>query len=110
MGKVSHLPPTLTLQWHPFPKERFSPYIGAGINYAIFYNEKDGSAATVSNINYKNTWGYAFQAGLDVAISGGWSVNLDVKKLMIDTEVTTSALKSTGVNINPWLIGVGYRF
>lgn len=112
MGKVSLLPPTLTLQYHPLPKERFSPYVGAGVNYTIFYNEKDGSAASVRNISYKNSFGVALQAGVDIAISGPWSMNLDVKKIWLDTEVTTAQLKATDTNINPLIVGlgVGYRF
>ena len=42
LGSVWLLPPTLTLQYHFAPTSRFSPYIGAGLNYTIFYNEKNG--------------------------------------------------------------------
>lgn len=112
MGKVSLLPPTLTLQYHPLPRERFSPYVGAGITYTIFYNESDGPTAAVRNISYKNSFGAAFQAGIDIALAGSWSMNFDVKKIYLDTEVTTASLKAGDTNINPLIIGlgVGYRF
>ena len=50
-------------------------YVGAGLNYTIFYNEKSGD---VSSISYDNGFGYALQAGVDYAISGPWSLNIDV--------------------------------
>ena len=48
MGSVWLLPPTLTLQYHFLPTARFSPYIGAGLNYTIFYNEKKGALRSIS--------------------------------------------------------------
>ena len=32
LGSIWVLPPTLTLQYHPLPQSRFSPYVGAGLN------------------------------------------------------------------------------
>jgi outer membrane protein len=110
LGSVWLLPPTLTVQYHFMPKSRFSPYVGAGLNYTIFYNEKSGD---VSSISYDNGFGYALQAGIDYAISGPWTLNLDVKKLWLNTDVKVNggALKAD-VDIDPWIvgIGVGYRF
>ena len=114
VGKVNLLPPTLTLQYHPMPSSRFSPYFGAGINYTIFYNE-DAAGGTITSTRYDDSVGYAFQAGMDVAISGNWSLNLDVKKVFLDTKVegngTIGPWKSE-VDLNPVLIGFGfgYRF
>ena len=42
LGTVRLLPPTLTLQDHFFPDETFSPYVGAGVNYTILYDESGG--------------------------------------------------------------------
>ncbi|CAG9296777.1 OmpW/AlkL family protein [Celerinatantimonas diazotrophica] len=113
LGSVRLLPPTLTLQYHFMPKQRFSPYVGAGINYTHFYAEDTGSAN--SSIDYKDKFGYALQAGFDYAIAGNWSFNVDVKKIFLRTDVHTT-VGSTHVtasgHINPWLlgVGVGYRF
>ncbi|EWY41397.1 membrane protein [Skermanella stibiiresistens SB22] len=112
LGSVWLLPPTLTLQYHFLPKERFSPYVGAGVNYTLFYNEKKGALRSIS---YEDGFGIALQAGIDYAISGPWSLNVDVKKLWLNTDVKANlggtALKAD-VDINPWIFGVGlgYRF
>ena len=112
LGKVSLLPPTLTFQYHPLPKQRISPYIGAGINYTIFYDEESGD---VSDISYNNTFGLAFQAGVDVAVYDNFWVNVDVKRLLLDTDATIDAggtRVDADVNLDPWLIGfgIGYSF
>ena len=112
VGRVTHLPPTLTLQYHPLPQSRFSPYVGAGINYTWFFDEKAGPAGAVQNFDVQGTFGWAVQAGLDIAVSGGWSVNLDLKRLWLRPDVTTTALKVDNLRIDPWIIGagVGFRF
>jgi outer membrane protein len=110
LGSIRLLPPTLTLQYHFAPTARFSPYIGAGLNYTFFYNEKSGD---VDSVKYDDNIGYALQAGIDYAIVGAWSLNIDVKKLWLSTDVKVNggALKAD-VDINPWIfgVGVGYRF
>jgi outer membrane protein len=112
MGSVRLLPPTLTLQYHFAPTSRFSPYVGAGLNYTFFYNEKKGE---LNSISYDDNIGYALQAGIDYAVVGAWSLNIDVKKLWLSTDVKANlggtALKAD-VDINPWIfgVGVGYRF
>lgn len=121
VGKVSLLPPTLTVQYHFMPKERISPYVGAGINYTLFYNEDAANSPNagglrVTDVEYKNRFGWALQAGVDVALTGNWSLNVDVKKIFLKTDVTATvngALPVTSkVTLDPWLVGVGigYRF
>ncbi|TCP10726.1 outer membrane protein [Crenobacter luteus] len=115
LGKVNHLPPTLTLQYHFAPEATIRPYVGAGINYTRFYND-DLDKVTPLSVD-KNSWGYALQLGADVAVNKDWFVNVDVKKLMIKTDVTSvNAVPALGVTagqnlgtlkINPWVFGVG---
>lgn len=112
LGSVYLLPPTLTLQYHFLTDEVFRPYVGAGVNYTIFYNEKQGSV--VKDIKYDNAFGYAFQVGFDLMIDDTFFVNADVKKLFLNTDVTVDASNlapglsiPADVDINPWLIGLG---
>ncbi|HQN52646.1 MAG TPA: OmpW family outer membrane protein, partial [Phenylobacterium sp.] len=58
-------------------------------------------------------FGYALQAGVDIATAGKWSVNVDAKKIFFETDASINggALKSK-VKLDPWVIsaGVGYKF
>jgi outer membrane protein len=112
LGHVYLLPPTLTAQYHFLPDGTFRPYVGAGINYTIFFNEDAGDANAV---NYDNGFGYALQVGFDVAINKHWALNFDLKKIWLSTDVSVRALGTTvhtDVDIDPWLLGAGvaYRF
>ncbi|MER9725915.1 MULTISPECIES: OmpW family protein [unclassified Mesorhizobium] len=112
IGKVWLLPPTLTLQYHFTDLGPFKPYVGAGVNYTIFYNQDVGSADA---LHVKNTFGTALQVGFDYMVDQHWGVNFDVKKVFLkpDFDVTVDGAKLTGkAELDPWLIGAGvtYRF
>jgi outer membrane protein len=92
------------------PESRWSPYVGAGVNYTFFYDAKPGQ---FNSVKYDDGFGYAFQAGFDYAISGPWSLNLDVKKIFLDTDVSINGgATTTKAHLDPWVfgLGVGYRF
>lgn len=106
LGKLNHLPPTLTLQYHFNPASTFKPYVGAGVNYTRFYNV-DLPGLTVDS----NSFGGALQAGVDIAVSKNGYINLDVKKIWIDTTVKTAAGATvTDLDIDPLVLGIGYGF
>ncbi len=111
LGKVSVLPPTLTLQYHFTPEAAFRPYVGAGINYTRFYNNDLRAEALNTDLSVdKNSWGGALQVGADYAINKDYFVNVDVKKIWIKTDVTADALGGAHVGtlkINPWVFGLG---
>lgn len=104
------LPPVVSAQYHFAPNARVSPYVGAGLNYMLFYSGKDKNGFTV---DLDDGFGYALQAGADIAVKGPYVVNLDVKKVWFETDakINGGALKSK-VNLDPWVVsaGLGYRF
>ncbi|WP_312161683.1 OmpW family outer membrane protein [Phenylobacterium sp.] len=104
------LPPVVSLQYHFAPQAKVSPYVGAGLNYMIFYGGEDENGFKV---DVDDGFGYALQAGVDVAVSGPWSANLDIKKVFFETDASINggALK-TKVKLDPWVVsaGLGYRF
>lgn len=100
------LPPVVSLQYHPLPGARFSPYVGAGLNYMLFYSGKDKNGFTV---DLDNGFGYALQAGADIPINAAYSLNLDVKKIWFDTDakINGGALTSK-VKLDPLVVSVGF--
>ncbi|MBO3762040.1 OmpW family protein [Ciceribacter sp. L1K22] len=112
IGKTWVLPPTLTLQYHFTDFGAFKPYVGAGINYTMFYNQ---SGSAVDDIDVKDTFGAALQVGFDYMLDEHWGVNFDVKKIFLeaDYEATSGGAPLSGkAKLDPWLIGGGvtYRF
>lgn len=110
LGDVWLLPPTLTLQYH-FDADTVRPYLGAGLNYTIFYGVDEGPVA--DSVDYDSSFGFAFQGGLDFDLDDKWFLNLDAKYILINTEATVDATTALGatvgadVDINPLVIGLG---
>jgi outer membrane protein len=59
-----------------------------------------------------HSWGAALQVGVDVPVTKQVSVNLDVKKVYIQTDVYANGAKAGTLKLDPLLVavGVGYRF
>jgi outer membrane protein len=109
IGSFKHLPPTLLLQYHFVLDAPLKPYIGAGINYTTFSKVNLlGGGASLEH----DSVGLALQAGVDYAIDKKWSLNVDLKKLQIRSDVTIGGAKASRVKADPLMlgIGVGYHF
>jgi len=112
LGHVWLLPPTLNLQYH-FTGGTVKPYLGAGINYTIFYGIDEGE---VVDIDYDSSVGFSLQGGLDYDLNDKWFLNFDIKKLFLKTDVSVDVgeeeILPVDVDINPLIIGlgVGMRF
>jgi len=98
-------------QYH-FTGGNLVPYLGAGVNLTLFYGIDEGPVA--DELDYDTSVGVAFQGGFDYMLDDKWFLNLDVKKAFINTDVTVNATTALGatvgadVDINPWVIGLGF--
>ncbi|SAH86938.1 outer membrane protein [Bordetella ansorpii] len=106
LGKVSLLPPTLTLQYHFNPAGQFRPYVGAGINYTRFYDNSLSAGGQRVRID-RDSFGPALQLGMDIGLDDDWFMNVDVKKLWIRTDASLAGASLGTLKIDPWLVGVG---
>jgi outer membrane protein len=110
LGDKWLLPPTLTLQYNFAPDADIRPYVGAGVNYTIFFG---GDAGQLDSVKYDDGFGFALQAGVDFMLDDNWGINLDVKRLWLNTDVNlNSGLATADVDLDPWILGAGlsYRF
>ena len=108
------LPPTLTLQYHLAPDSNIRPYVGAGINYSIFYSTKAGDALEAvvgpTKVKLNDSVGYALQAGVDVDITPKFFFNFDVKYIDMDPKARLNsggAINTTRFHIDPVVVGIG---
>lgn len=106
VGSTWVLPPTLTAQYHFMPKEKFSPYLGAGINYTLFYGSD--AAAGLNNLVLGSNVGFALQAGFDYFLNDRMFLNADVKQIFLSTnaKVNGGAVRAK-TDLNPMVVGVG---
>jgi outer membrane protein len=111
VGTFKALPPTLTVQYHFTDLNGYTPYVGAGLNFTKITNVSlAGGTFSLDNHSY----GFALQAGVDVPLTKQVSLNFDVKKVQIQSDVYVAATgaKAGTLKLDPTLVGVGigYRF
>ncbi|MBS0279919.1 MAG: OmpW family protein [Proteobacteria bacterium] len=105
VGSVWLLPPTVTAQYHFDPNGAIRPYVGAGINYTVFFDAR----SALPNISFANNVGWALQAGADIPMGDGpYFLNVDVKKLFLSTTIKAAggAVRASAT-LDPWLVGAG---
>ncbi|WP_170325686.1 OmpW/AlkL family protein [Ruegeria arenilitoris] len=103
-GSVKHLPPTLSLNYHFPTNSAWKPYVGAGINYTIFFDEK----SALGDLELDNSVGIALQAGLDYMVTERGAVRLNVRWFDIESDVKLNGTDIGTADIDPWLVGVSY--
>ena len=137
-GETTHLPPTLSLVWYPLGSEGgVSPYLGAGLNYTVFFEEdvsdtlEAATPAVVSalggpeltgpvplGLELDDSWGLAAQLGVDIALNDNWHVNASVRWIDINTDATISSaladntITIDNIEIDPFVyqLNIGYKF
>lgn len=119
LGSLKHLPPTLSLVYYPLADSKvFKPYVGAGINYTWFFDDKLSSSAEnkgFSGLDMKDSWGWSAQIGADYMLTDNIMINGQVRYIDIDTTGTTNILGNkvkVDVDVDPfvYMVGLGYKF
>jgi outer membrane protein len=112
VAETDLLPPTLSAQYHFNPDGRVRPYVGAGLNYTIFFDERTWGALQGAKLALDPSFGPAAQFGVDIDVITGWFVNLDVRWFDIDTDAKVDGAAIGTVEIDPYAFGlsIGHRF
>lgn len=105
------LPLSLIGQYHFFSKEMVSPFVGAGLTYAKFWEDQSHIG---SHVEVDDTWGGLINFGLNFKIPDSrWVAVLDVKKWWLrPTNTHIGGNNNDNLTVNPWFfgVGVGYNF
>ncbi len=119
LAEVTHLPPTVSVLYYLSTDSAVKPYVGAGINYTVFFNEKFTKTykeAGFSDLSLDSSFGYSLQVGVDYDIDKNWSVNASARYIDIQSDATFkvggSVNGKASVDVNPMVYSVmiGYKF
>lgn len=135
LGSTKHLPPTLTLQYYPLNDSySIQPYVGVGVNYTIFFEEKTSDTLTGAVDNYlgggvvsstdmdlDDSVGLAAEIGVDIRLDDHFGINAGIWWADIDTTADIHAYDAAGnklgtakvdVEIDPmvYMLGFTYNF
>lgn len=104
IASVRVLPPSLIAQYHFLPTSNLRPYVGAGINYTLFFDEE---LVGGGSIKLDDSVGLVAQAGVDYDINNDWFINADIKYIDMNTDTTINGVAGPDVDINPTILGIG---
>ncbi len=130
IGSAKQWSPAVLAKWYFFSADsKFRPYVGAGLNYTWFSDEKITSSAfqtrlggpgSTSNVSTDGSLNPVLNVGATYAITKDWFVGLSVSYLPLKTTATIDTTTATGVHIqseakikiNPVVtyLNIGYRF
>lgn len=119
LGEVKQLPPTLSALYYPMQSNSaFQPYLGLGVNYTLFFDTELDSSAEAKGFNgldVDNSWGMAYQVGMDYMLTDNIMLNGQVRYIDIDTNATTSyggREVKVDLEVDPfvYMVGLGYKF
>lgn len=106
LGSFKHLPPTLLAKYTFNPEGKLRPYVGAGVNFTLIFDDDLIGGLELDNYSV----GPAAQVGFDYEIAEGWALNVDVKRAVLRTDVTAGGSRVTRADLDPWLYSVGLRY
>ncbi|MCX7032517.1 MAG: outer membrane beta-barrel protein [Arenimonas sp.] len=107
-GSTKHLPPTVSLQYHFTGNETVKPFIGAGVNYTLFFSQDTTGPLAGTDLDLDNSWGLAAHAGLDFAVGTNKWLRVDARWIDIDTDVKVNGGDVGTVNIDPMVYGAAF--
>jgi outer membrane protein len=112
------IPATITAKAHVDLAPGIKPYVGAGPAYFLIFNEDPGAGVVplgVTEVNLTNEFGFALQAGVDIAIGdSGINLAVDAKRYFIGTDAEFFAngteIIRTEHELDPWVLSAGLGF
>ncbi|WNC72422.1 OmpW family outer membrane protein [Thalassotalea psychrophila] len=119
LGEVSHLPPTVSALYYFETGTNLKPYVGAGLNYTIFFDEefKSGPESLgLSDLELDGSFGFALQVGADYQLNEKWHINASARYIDIGTDATFDvggdSIGKAEVDVDPMVFSVmlGYKF
>lgn len=108
-GTTRYAPAILALQRHFYLNPRASIYVGAGVNYTLQYESRDG---LVQNLDIENNAAVVLQLGAERRLNERWSMFADAKKVFYKTEAFgefNGAAIRADVVVNPTALYFGLR-
>tara|TARA_Y100001956_G_scaffold8504_1_gene7255 strand:- start:62 stop:577 length:516 start_codon:yes stop_codon:yes gene_type:complete len=118
LAEVTHLPPTVSAVYFFDTQSAFTPYVGVGVNYTIFFDEEFTNAReaqTFQDLSLDSSFGLSAQLGFDYQIDDKWLINASARYIAIDTTATFTVADVKGsvdVDIDPFVytLSLGYKF
>jgi len=112
VGETKHLPPTFSLNYHFDTNSAFKPYVGAGLNYTLFFDEDTEGDLSDFSLSLDDSIGFAAQLGADFDVSDTMFMNVAIRWIDINTDAELDGVGVEEVEIDPlvYSLTVGWKF
>lgn len=104
IGSTKHLPPTISVNWHIPTGGPLTPFVGVGVNYTKFFEEK----SSLGTLKIKESFGLAATLGVDYALNEKAALRADIRYIDIDSDVLLNGTNIGKVNVDPLVASVSY--
>lgn len=106
VGSTRLLPPTLSLQYHFDQGQKVVPFIGAGVNYTAFFDER--LHVSSEKLKLDDSWGAAGHVGVDFKFTERDALRLDARYIDLKTDVKIGDKEVGEADLSPWVYGVSF--
>ena len=112
VGETKHLPPTFSLNYHFNTVGAFKPYVGAGLNYTLFFDEDTEGPLAGASLKLDDSVGFAAQLGADFDVSDKMFMNFAIRWIDINTDAELDGAAVEEVEIDPlvYSLTLGWKF
>lgn len=104
IGSTKHLPPTISVNWHIPTGGPLTPFVGVGVNYTKFFEEK----SSLGTLKIKESFGLAATLGVDYTLNEKAALRADIRYIDIDSDVLLNGANIGKVNVDPLVASVSY--
>ncbi len=114
-GTVWRLPLSAVAQYRPDLYGKFDPYVGLGLVYNVMiFDDSSAYKELFTETGFSNEIDIVAQVGVTYALDMRWSANLDLRYMGLRTTGTFVGTDGTrdelDFSMNPWAVGLGFRF
>ena len=112
VAETKHLPPTVSLNYHFDTAGAFNPYVGLGLNYTLFFDEKTAGPLAGLDLELDGSFGVAAQLGFDYDLSDKMFLNLNLRYIDIETDAKLdgAALETVAIDPMVYTLALGWKF
>ena len=103
-AETKHLPPTISLNWHFPTGGALKPFVGLGLNYTAFFEERMAG----HELKIEDSFGVAAHLGADWALDDKRAMRFDLRYIDIDADVTLDGAPIGKVEVDPLVAGISY--
>lgn len=107
VGSFDMLPLAATIQYHVSDTSgRIRAYVGAGVSYAAFGDERAKDTFAASRLQLGSSVGPAAAVGLDMNMGSRWFVNIDARWFDIDSDMKLGGANRGVLELDPYAFGL----